>query len=157
MRFEKMYAKVAKFHGKPKKITVKTDDGTEEEFNIYPMPMRFLPDTLAIQKIASNAPKKESGEPDLEALSIEDKAELQKLNMETAKATLAFSMLIDTEGKPYQEVATLPEADFEEAKQIVSTMTMNGLQKILLAMSEVNNIDLQGDGQKKAEVSQEKN
>jgi hypothetical protein len=153
MRFEKMYAKVSKFHGKPKKIEVEDDEGNKQEFNIYPMPMRFLPDTLAIQKIASNAPKKESGEPDLEALSVEEKAELQKLNMETAKATLAFSMLIDAEGYDYQKAATIPEADFEEAKTVVSTMTTNGMQKILLAMSEVNNVNLTGDNQKNGEVS----
>jgi len=152
MKYEKMYAKIAKFHGKPKAVEVKMEDGTKENFNIYPMPMKFMPDTLAMQKIASTAPKNAKGEPDLEALPIEDKVELQKINMETARANIAFSMLIDDEGMKYQDVATMPEADFEEAKSLVATLTMDGLQKILAAMSEVNNIP-SGDGSKKVEVS----
>ena len=152
MKFDKMYAKIAKFHGKPKSVEVGLEDGTKENFNIYPLPMKFMPDTLAIQKIASTAPKNDKGEPDLEALSIDDKLELQKLNLGVARANIAFSMLIDDEGMTYQQVATLPEADFEVAKDLVATMTMDGLQKILAAMAEVNNIPL-GTDTKKVEVS----
>jgi len=152
MKFDKMYAKIAKFHGKPKAVEVGLEDGTKANFNIYPLPMKFMPDTLAIQKIASTAPKNDKGEPNLEALSIDDKLELQKLNLETARANIAFSMLIDDEGMTYQQVATLPEADFEVAKDLVATMTMDGLQKILAAMAEVNNIPL-GTDTKKVEVS----
>ena len=145
-----MYAKIAKFHGKPKAVEVEMEDGTKEKFNIYPMPMKYMPDTLAIQKIASTAPKDDKGEPDLEALSIEDKVEVQKLNLSTARSTIAFSMLIDDEGMTYQQVATLPDSDFEEARNLVSTMTMAGLQKILVAMSEVNQVPIGVDSKKEA-------
>jgi hypothetical protein len=159
------FARLKKYHGKPTKFMLKNDDGTEEEWSIYPLPARYLDLTTESQSIISDAPVKTDDDGkemfdkdkqpirDMAKLPEKDLKRFQELNKEILITSIAFSECIREGVLTYKDFeGGVPDKIIEEAKEAVGYMSQNYLGQIMIAVAKANNLDLTGE-EKNKEVS----
>lgn len=160
-RFERL----KKYHSRPKTFMIKNNDGEEEEWNIYPLPAKYMDLTVELQSIINDAPNKldldgneivdDKGNPikDPSKLPADLKKRMRELNIEILITSIAFSECINSGELNYDNFSKgVPDNIINEAREAVELMSQDYIAEIMVAVSSANNMDLTG-GKKKVEVS----
>ena len=152
-----LLAKLDKYHGKPKEITIKNDDGESETWKIYPLPSKYFPLMVRVQEVIKEAKNKvvDGKEvPDVETLTSEQKAQLFELNKEVTIKTIAFSMGVQEGVFNYRDFdKKMMDSEIEQIEAAVERMSMEYLQQFMEAIGEANETPVVADPKKEA-VSQ---
>jgi len=141
------FEKLDKFHGEKGQVTLTNDDGNEQSFDIYQLPIKYLPKLLKLQSYQSKmVVKKEKTvrdpatrqmskqiveESDFSILSPEDAEACANLMMDLAITSIAYSYVDNKDN----------EAQIAEASKLVSNWGIAHLEKIMDVIMKVNNVE----------------
>ena len=136
------------FSGKTKDIEITDDNGNVQKIKMYPLPNKYMAEMLELQKFSNELPKIKNDKGveviDQDKCTSEQRVKLFEMNRKVVALSLAHSLK--------KMNGSMTESEFDGVKEMVYELPAEVIQKIIVAISGLNEVPLGSDGvdQKKA-------